>query len=76
MSVKQGWTGRCYEDFEVDDIVLSKRESKSHPERGIVQIKTIGFNQDGLVVIEFKRTIMVYKREYLPKLPIPNLTQP
>ncbi len=163
MSVKQGWTGRCYEDFEVGDIyphpigrtitetdniwfslltvnnnpihfdkvyaaqtefkrplvdstltlalitglsvsdisqnainlgwdqvrlpapvfegdtlyarseVLEKRESKSHPERGIVQFKTIGFNQDGVIVIEFRRTIMVYKRENLPKLPLPVL---
>ncbi len=163
MSVKQGWTGRCYEDFEVGDIyphpigrtitetdniwfslltvnnnpihfdkvyaaqtefkrplvdstltlalitglsvsdisqnainlgwdqvrlpapvfegdtlyarseVLEKRGSKSHPERGIVQFKTIGFNQDGVVVIEFRRTIMVYKREYVPKLPLPVL---
>ncbi|HEY4389011.1 MAG TPA: MaoC family dehydratase [Ktedonobacteraceae bacterium] len=56
--------------------VLSKRESKTHPERGIVQVKTIGFNQDGRVVIEFTRTIMVYKREYLPKHPQPMIILP
>lgn len=161
MSVKQGWSGRCYEDFEVGDIyshpigrtiteadniwftlltvnnnpihfdkvyaaqtefhrplvdstftlalvtglsvsdlsqnavnlgwdqvrlpapvfegdtiyarseVLTKRESRSRPERGIVQVKTLGFNQDGKVVIEFTRTIMVYKRAFMPKLPQP-----
>ena len=37
--------------FEGDTIyarseVLSKRESRSHPQRGIVQVKTLGFNQD------------------------------
>lgn len=163
MTVKQGWTGRCYEDFEVGDIyphplgrtiteadniwftlltvntnsihfdsahaaqtefgrplvdstftlalvtglsvsdlsqnainlgwdevrlpapvfngdtlyarseVLAKRESKSHPQRGIVQVKTTGFNQHGKTVIEFKRTLMVYKREYVPKLPVPEI---
>ena len=55
--------------------VLTKRESKSHPERGIVQVKTLGFNQEGRVVIEFTRTIMVYKRAYLPKLPVPVLIE-
>ena len=48
--------------------VLSKRESKSQPARGIVQVKTTGFNQDGVVVIEFRRTIMVYKRGHAPQL--------
>jgi len=166
MSIKQGWNGRCYEDFEVGDIyshplgrtiieadniwftlltvntnpihfdsayaaqtefqrplvdstftlalvtglsvsdlsqhavnlgwdqirlpapvfagdtlyarseVLSRRESKSHPERGIVQVKTLGFNQDGKVVIEFLRTIMVYKRDSLPKHPQPVIVLP
>ena len=46
--------------------VLSKRESASHPERGIVQVKTTGYNQDGQIVIEFRRTIMVYKRGFAP----------
>ena len=35
--------------------VLSMRESKSQPARGIVQVKTTGFNQEGVVVIEFRR---------------------
>ncbi len=56
--------------------VLTKRESRSHPERGIVQVKTLGFNQDGTVVIEFTRTIMVYKREFLPVLPQPIIVLP
>ena len=59
--------------FEGDTIharseVLSKRESKSRPHMGIVTFRTSGYNQDGLVVIEFKRTILVYRRSasYLP----------
>jgi itaconyl-CoA hydratase len=58
--------------FEGDTIyskseVLNKRESKSRPDVGIVHVKTTGVNQQGTVVIEFKRTFMVYKRGHLPK---------
>lgn len=57
--------------FEGDTIharseVLSKRESKSRPHMGIVTVQTTGYNQDGQPVIEFKRTIMVYKRGEVP----------
>ena len=57
--------------FEGDTIyasseILSKRESKSRPHMGLVSCKTTGFNQDGTAVIEFKRTILVYKREHIP----------
>jgi itaconyl-CoA hydratase len=59
--------------FEGDTIyskseVLEKRESKSRPSVGIVRVKTTGFNQDGAVVMEFKRTFMVYKRGCGPGL--------
>jgi acyl dehydratase len=53
--------------------VLSKRESKSHPDRGIIQVQTTGYNQDGIVVLTFKRTIMVYKAGHLPQIPQPNI---
>lgn len=43
--------------------VLDKRESKSRPNVGIVSIRTRGINQRREVVIEFRRTFMVYKRE-------------
>jgi len=57
--------------FEGDTIysrteVLEKRESRSRSNVGIVRVKTIGFNQDGTIVIEFKRTFMVYKRGAVP----------
>lgn len=55
--------------------VLSKRESKSRPNRGIVTVKTIGYNQDGIVVLTFKRTIMVYKRGHVPMIPQPVLKE-
>ena len=42
--------------------VLEKRESRSRPEVGVITVKTTGFNQDGVVVITFRRTLLVYKR--------------
>lgn len=58
--------------FEGDTIysrseVLSKRESGSRPNVGIVTVRTTGYNQDGTTVIEFKRTFMVYKRGHVPE---------
>ena len=47
--------------------VLEKRESKSRPNVGIVRFKTTGFKQDGTVVIEFKRTVMIYRRGHVPE---------
>src|SRR5580704_3170172 len=52
--------------------VLSKRESKSRPNMGIVEIKTSGFKQDGTIVIEYRRTILVYKRGHEPRVPLPE----
>jgi itaconyl-CoA hydratase len=57
--------------FEGDTIyarseVLETRESKSRPHAGIVRVKTTGVNQDGTLVIEFKRTFMVWKRGHVP----------
>jgi itaconyl-CoA hydratase len=43
--------------------ILELRESKSNPSVGIVSMRCRGVNQRREVVIEFKRTFMVYKRE-------------
>ena len=45
-----------------ESIVISKRESKSRPDQGIVTIKTIGRNQHKEVVCEFERTMLVMRR--------------
>lgn len=42
--------------------VLEVRESKSRPTQGIVTVKTRGFNQDGVMVCEFIRSVLVPKR--------------
>ena len=59
--------------FEGDTIysqseVLDKRESASRPNAGIVTVKTTGYNQEGQIVIVFKRTVMVYKRGRAPQI--------
>jgi itaconyl-CoA hydratase len=64
--------------FEGDTIyaqteVLTCRESKSRLHMGLVEIKTTGFKQDGTVVMQFRRTILVYKRGYAPIQPTPTL---
>ena len=43
--------------------VLALRESSSRPNVGIVSVRTRGINQRREVVIEFKRTFMIYKRD-------------
>ena len=43
--------------------VLEVRESGSNPNVGIVSIRTRGINQRREVVVEFKRTFMVYRRD-------------
>jgi acyl dehydratase len=47
----------------VESEVTNKRESKSNPNAGIVQIKHIGRNQNNVVVIEFSRTVLILKRD-------------
>ncbi len=42
--------------------VLEARESRSHPDSGIVTVKTQGVNQRSEVVIEFRRSLLVPKR--------------
>jgi len=44
--------------------VLDKRASSSKPDRGIVTVETIGYKQDGTVVCEFRRKVLVPKREH------------
>jgi itaconyl-CoA hydratase len=43
--------------------ILETRESRSRPNVGIVGVRTRGINQRREVVIEFRRTFMVYRRD-------------
>ena len=42
--------------------VLECRESRSKTDRGIVYVETIGYNQDGVDVISFRRHVLIKKR--------------
>ncbi len=104
MTIKAGWQGRYFEDFEVGDVyrsrigrtvtqndniwftlltnntnqihfnqhyaerteVLEVRESRSRPQWGIVKFRTRGIKQDGTVVIDYTRSVMVWKRAHAP----------
>jgi len=46
--------------------VVDKRESKSKPQWGIVKVRTRGIQQDGVVVIDYVRSVMVWKKAYAP----------
>ncbi len=41
--------------------VLDKRESKTKPDRGIVYVESIAYNQDGVDVLSFRRKVLVKK---------------
>ena len=47
--------------------VLEKRKSRSRPNVGIVRFRTLGYKQDGTVVIEYERTVMLYTRGASPR---------
>ena len=48
--------------------VLAKRESKSKPAVGIVTVATEGFNQNGVIVVSYERSFMVYRQGHGPAL--------
>lgn len=63
--------------FEGDTIyaeseVLEVRPSATNPDVGIVAVRTMGYNEHGVVVITFRRRIMVYRRAALPDVPAPD----
>ncbi len=39
--------------------VLAKRESKSRPGQGIVTVRTVGHNQDGIEICSFVRSVLI-----------------
>ena len=74
-----GWDGVKLPNpvFEGDTIyarseVLEARASRSRPSVGIVRVRTTGYNQAGQTVIEFDRSVMVYRRGAAPTHPGPR----
>jgi itaconyl-CoA hydratase len=62
--------------------VLETRESASRPNNGIVRVHTWGLNQADDVVIDFERTVLVYRRGAAPArprgqlAPVPSTSDP
>ncbi|NYH77769.1 hypothetical protein FHR84_001083 [Actinopolyspora biskrensis] len=59
--------------FEGDTVyseseVLEARLSESREDVGVVRVRTVGFNQDGVVVITFERTLLVHRRGHGPEM--------
>ena len=46
----------------VESEVLEKKESRSKPDRGTVKVHTRAFNQEGVLVAEFKRVVLVPRK--------------
>lgn len=42
--------------------ILDKRESASKPDRGIVYVETRGINQNGEIVLRFRRKVLIKKK--------------
>jgi itaconyl-CoA hydratase len=62
--------------FEGDTVyskseVLEVRRSESRSNVGVLTVRTTGFNQDGIILIEFTRTLLVYRRGHAPTIPTP-----
>jgi 2-methylfumaryl-CoA hydratase len=54
------------ETIEVESEVIEKRESKTRKEVGIVTWIHRGLNERGEIVVEIRRTNLVYKKMYSP----------
>lgn len=46
--------------------VLETRPSRSRPAMGVVRARSEGYQQDGTVVLECERAILVYRRDHAP----------
>jgi len=46
--------------------VLEKRESRSNTKRGVVKVRTRGIQQEGKVVIDYVRSVLVWKKADAP----------
>jgi len=45
-------------------IVLDKTDSKSKRDRGILYVETIGYNQNNIDIIKFRRRILIKKKKF------------
>jgi len=59
------WAGRtgAGDTLFAETEILEVRESRSKPDRGTVKVHTRVLNQDGVLVAEFKRLVLVPRRQ-------------
>lgn len=50
------------DSITVESEVIEKRDSKKYPDKGIIRIRNIAKNQDGVAVLEVEAVYMVNKR--------------
>ena len=49
-----------------ESCVLEKRESRKNPKRGVVKVRTRGIQQEGKIVIDYVRSVLVWKKAHAP----------
>lgn len=42
--------------------ILDVKESKTKPDRGLVYVETVAYNQNGVDVLRFRRTVLIKKK--------------
>ena len=47
---------------------MERRESRPRSNVGVGTVETTGYDQDGIVVITFKRTLLVYREDHAPEI--------
>lgn len=55
-----------------ESVIASLRESASKRNVGVVEIDTTGYTHHGTIVIEFRRTVLMYRRGFGPSMPRPE----
>lgn len=48
--------------IRVESSIISKRESKSRPAQGIIQVNSYAYNQHNVLVCSYERHLLVYKK--------------
>jgi 2-methylfumaryl-CoA hydratase len=62
--------------IEVETIVLGVKPSSRDQDRGVVQVRSTGKNQDGAVVITFERKVQVWKHDVAAKVEDSEIPSP
>ena len=70
----ESYLEQCRIILRQESEVLEVRESKSRPQWGLVKFRSRGVKQDGTVVLEYVRSVMVWKKAHAPSPRPPRST--